>query len=41
MIDRLSRLAMLATWATAASIHLTSGAAPNALGTWRCANNTS
>ena len=40
MIDRLSRLAMLDTWATAASIHLTSGAAPNALGTWRCANNT-
>ena len=37
MSDRVSRLAILTM---AATFHMASAAAPNALGTWRCANNT-
>jgi len=37
---RLTVLAIRATLAMAAGIHVASIAAPNAQGTWRCANNT-
>ena len=39
MIDRYPRPAVLVALAAAAGVHMAS-AAPNAFGTWRCANNT-